>query len=129
MCGESSCGTAGECGQRRFQTKGRRFILVCRNGVQTKGSERTARMQRSVLIVGDELAASELIERTVNTAGMHALVLNRNSEAGSVLNGTKFDLVFLSFNTAAPEGLELARQVRSTKSNRTTPIVLISDDQ
>jgi len=30
---------------------------------------------------------------------------------------------------AAPDGIELARQVRVSRWNRTTPIVLISDDQ
>ncbi len=30
---------------------------------------------------------------------------------------------------AAPDGIELARQMRESQRNRTTPIILISDDQ
>ena len=86
-------------------------------------------MQRRVLIVDNEPATCELIERTVNVAGMNALVLSNSSQAARVLSGAKFDLVFLNFHMNAPDGVELARQVRQTRSNRTTPVILISDDQ
>ncbi len=86
-------------------------------------------MQRRVLIVDNEPATCELIERTVNVAGMNALVLNNSSQAARVLSGAKFDLVFLNFHMNSPDGVELARQVRQTRSNRTTPVILISDDQ
>jgi len=86
-------------------------------------------MHRRVLIVDDEQATCELIERTVSTAGMDALVLNNSSQAARALSAGKFDLVFLDFHMSAPDGVELARQVRLTRSNRTTPVVSISDDQ
>ena len=86
-------------------------------------------MHRRVLIVDDEPATCELIERTVSTAGMDALVLNNSAQAARVLGCGKFDLVFLDFHMTAPDGVELARQVRQTRSNRTTPVILISDDQ
>jgi len=86
-------------------------------------------MHRRVLIVDDEPATCELIERTVNTAGMAALVLSSSAQAARALNCGKFDLVFLDFHMTEPNGVELARQVRQTRSNRTTPVILISDDQ
>lgn len=86
-------------------------------------------MHRRVLIVDNEPSTCDLIERTVNVAGMNALVLSNSSQAARVLNGAKFDLVFLNFHMNAPDGVELARQVRQTRSNRTTPVILISDDQ
>lgn len=86
-------------------------------------------MHRRVLIVDEESATCDLIEKTVNTAGMEALVLSNSSQAARALSGPKFDLVFLNFHMGAPDGVELARQVRQTRSNRTTPVILISDDQ
>ena len=83
-------------------------------------------MQRRVLIVDNEAATCELIERTVNVAGMNALVLSNSSQAARALSGAKFDLVFLNFHMSGPDGVELARQVRQTRSNRTTPVILIS---
>ena len=38
-------------------------------------------------------------------------------------------MVFLDLHMAAPDGIELARQMRRSGWNRTTPIILISDDQ
>jgi len=67
-------------------------------------------MHRRVLIVDDEQATCELIERTVSTAGMDALVLNNSSQAARALSAGKFDLVFLDFHMSAPDGVELARQ-------------------
>jgi CheY-like chemotaxis protein len=86
-------------------------------------------MNRRVLIVDDEPAVCQLIEKTVNTAGMDALVLNNSSQAVQILRSGKFDLVFLDFHMNAPDGVELTREVRQTRANRTTPVILISDDQ
>ncbi|HWZ97463.1 MAG TPA: response regulator [Candidatus Dormibacteraeota bacterium] len=86
-------------------------------------------MQRRVLIVDDEAETCELIQRTVSYAGMEALALTNSSQAADFLAGGKFDLVILDFHMAAPDGVELARQVRRTRSNRTTPVILMSDDQ
>jgi len=38
-------------------------------------------------------------------------------------------MVFLDLHMPPPDGIELARQMRRTESNRVTPIILISDDQ
>src|SRR5438445_8844995 len=38
-------------------------------------------------------------------------------------------MAFLDLHMAAPDGIELARQIRHSRWNRTTPIILISDDQ
>jgi CheY-like chemotaxis protein len=38
-------------------------------------------------------------------------------------------MVFLDLHRAAPDGLELARQMRRSRGHRTTPLFLINDDQ
>ena len=60
---------------------------------------------------------------------MEALKVTRSTEAPSLLNEGKFDVVLLDMHMEAPDGIELARQVRGSRWNRTTPVILISDDQ
>ena len=86
-------------------------------------------MQRRGLVVDDERVVCELIGKVLNSAGMEALTLTRSSEAPGILEEGKFDVVFLDLHMPFPDGIELARQMRNSRFNRTTPIVLISDDQ
>jgi CheY-like chemotaxis protein len=86
-------------------------------------------MQRRALIVDDELVICDLIGKVLNAAGMEALTLTRSTEAPVLLDGGKFDVVFLDLHMASPDGIELARLMRSSRFNRMTSIVLISDDQ
>ena len=53
----------------------------------------------------------------------------RSTEAPDILDEGKFDVVFLDLHVPSPDGIELARQMRSSRFHRTTSIVPISDDQ
>jgi DNA-binding response OmpR family regulator len=86
-------------------------------------------MQRRVLIVDDEPEACALIQKAVNSVGLDALALTDSAQAPRALNQGKFDLAFLDFHMPSPDGLELAREMRRSRLNRTTPVVLVSDDQ
>jgi two-component system chemotaxis response regulator CheY len=86
-------------------------------------------VQKRALIVDDEQATCELIGKVLHSAGMEALTLTRSTEAPGILNEGKFDVVFLDLHMASPDGIELAQFMRSSKFNRATPIILISDDQ
>jgi len=70
-----------------------------------------------------------MIRKVLNSAGMEALILTRSTEAPDILDEGKFDVVFLDLRMPSPDGIELAPQMPSSRFNRTTPIVLISDDQ
>jgi len=86
-------------------------------------------MQRRGLIVDDETAVCEMVGKVLSSAGIEALTLTNSTGAPGLFNEGKFDVVFLDLHMAAPDGIELARQVRVSRWNRATPIVLISDDQ
>ncbi len=86
-------------------------------------------MQRRGLVVNDEPLVCEMIRKVLNSAGMEALILTRSTEAPDILDEGKFDVVFLDLRMPSPDGIELAPQMPSSRFNRTTPIVLISDDQ
>jgi two-component system chemotaxis response regulator CheY len=85
-------------------------------------------MQKRGLIVDDEAAVCEMVGKVLASAGIEALTLTRSTEAPGFLGEGKFDMVFLDLHMADPDGIELARQMRRSGGNRTTPIILISDD-
>ena len=86
-------------------------------------------MQRRALVVDDERATCDLIQKVLYAAGVEALTLTQSVQAATFLREGKFDMVFFDLHMGAPDGLELSREMRRTGFNRTTPIVLLSDDQ
>ncbi|HKN74166.1 MAG TPA: response regulator [Candidatus Acidoferrum sp.] len=85
-------------------------------------------MQRRALVVDDEPATCELIQKVLYAAGVDALTLTRSVQASSFLEEGKFDMVFFDLHMGSPDGIELSREMRRAGSNRTTPIILLSDD-
>jgi DNA-binding response OmpR family regulator len=86
-------------------------------------------MQRRALVVDDEPATCEMIQKVLYAAGVDALTLTRSTQATAFLEEGKFDMVFFDLHMGAPDGMELSRKMRLSSFNRTTPIILISDDQ
>lgn len=86
-------------------------------------------MQKQVLIVDDEESVCQMVGKVLTAAGMEPRLLTSSSEALDLLNQEKFDMVFFDLHMPAPDGTELARYLRLTRWNRTTPVILISDDQ
>ena len=86
-------------------------------------------MQRRGLIVDDEAAVCEMVGRVMSAAGLEALKITKSADAAGILEQGRFDVVLLDMHMAAPDGIELARKVRDSRWNRTTPVILISDDQ
>jgi len=72
-------------------------------------------MQRRGLVVDDEPVVCEMIRQVLRSAGMEALTLTRSTEAPEIIDEGKFDMVFLDLHMASPDGIELARQMRSSR--------------
>ncbi len=85
-------------------------------------------MQRRALVVDDEAATCELIQKVLYAAGVDALTLTSSGQAVTFLEEGKFDMVFFDLHMGSPDGIELSREMRRAGSNRTTPIILLSDD-
>jgi CheY-like chemotaxis protein len=85
-------------------------------------------MPRRALVVDDETSVCQLIGKVLHSVGLDALTLTRSSEAPVILDEGIFDVVFLDLHMPSPDGIELARQMRASRSNRLTPIIMISDD-
>lgn len=86
-------------------------------------------MQRRALVVDDEPSTCEMIQKVLYAAGVDALTLTRSGQAPEFLSEGKFDMVFFDLHMSSPDGIELSRAMRQGTSNRTTPIILLSDDQ
>jgi CheY-like chemotaxis protein len=85
-------------------------------------------MEKRAIIVDDEAATCELIEKVLTSAGIESLTVTKSEEAPAILRHGKFAVAFLDYHMDFPDGLELARQMRTSGSNRRTPIIMISDD-
>jgi DNA-binding response OmpR family regulator len=86
-------------------------------------------MHKRAIIVDNEPASCELIEKVLHSVGIDSLVLNRSAEAPDLLREGKFSVAFFGLRMNAPDGPELTRQMRGSSFNRMTPVVMISDDQ
>lgn len=86
-------------------------------------------MHNRALIVDDEPATCQLIEKVLGSVGMDSLSVTKSVEAPDILQHGKFAMVFLDDQMPFPDGPELTRQMRDSSRNCITPIVMISDDK
>jgi CheY-like chemotaxis protein len=81
-----------------------------------------------VLIVEDDPITCELIQEVFTSAEIKAEAVTDSSEAAKQLKKKKFDAAFLDVRMPAPDGIELARQMRASGLNQKTLIVIITGD-
>jgi len=82
-----------------------------------------------VLVVDDDPLTGELICEILRSAGMDASFLASSAEAAVLLKREKYHAVFLDMRMPAPDGAELARQVRASRVNASTVLVMITGEQ
>jgi CheY-like chemotaxis protein len=82
-----------------------------------------------VLVVDDDPLTGELICEILRSAGMEAGFLTSSSEAAERLKREKYHAIFLDMRMPAPDGAELARQIRASRVNASTVIVMITGEQ
>lgn len=78
-----------------------------------------------ILVVNDAAAERRELEATLRGLGVAVFGFGKSREASGLINKRKFDAVILAWTLSNPSGLELARAVRSSKSNAHVPIVLL----
>jgi CheY-like chemotaxis protein len=82
-----------------------------------------------IFVVDDDALAAELICEILRSAGMDASFLTSSTETAGRLRREKYHAVFLDMRMPAPDGVELARQVRASRVNASTVIVMITGEQ
>ena len=86
-------------------------------------------MPARILVVDDDPLTGELICEILRSAGMDASFLTSSAEAAGLLRREKYHAVFLDMRMPAPDGAELARQVRASRVNASAVIVMITGEQ
>jgi CheY-like chemotaxis protein len=82
-----------------------------------------------VLVVDDDPLSGELICEILRSAGMGANYLTSSTEAAGLLKREKYHAVFLDMRMPSPDGVELARQIRASRVNASTVIVMITGEE
>ena len=86
-------------------------------------------MPARVLVVDDDPLAGELICEILRSAGMDASFLTSSTEGAELLKREKYHAVFLDMRMPPPDGVELARQIRASRVNASTVIVMITGEE
>jgi len=81
-----------------------------------------------ILVVDDDPLICELIQDVLESAEIKSQTTSDSQQALILIREEKFDAVFLDVRMPAPDGIALARQVRVSALNRTTPIVMITGE-
>ncbi len=95
-------------------------------------SNENATVPYDVLIVEDNADDVELLLRVFrqvqSDAGMeiNAHAISNSTQAGAQLDNRRFDAIFLDVEMPPPNGLELAKRIRNSETNKTTPIIIIT---
>ncbi len=85
-------------------------------------------MPARILVVDDDPLTGELICEILCSAGMDASFLTSSAEAAEHLKREKYHAVFLDMRMPAPDGAELARQIRASRLNTSAVIVMITGE-
>ncbi|MEO5936233.1 MAG: response regulator [Terriglobales bacterium] len=79
-----------------------------------------------ILMVDDSREALQLMTGVLESLSIEVLPLSDSRVAAGVINREKFDGIFLDLEMPNLDGLELAKAVRASTWNRTTPIVIVT---
>lgn len=86
-------------------------------------------MTSKVLVVDDDPLTCELIHEVLSSAEIEACGVTDSRQAATQLQREKFDAAFLDARMPAPDGIELTRQIRASRLNKTTLVVMITGDE
>jgi two-component system, chemotaxis family, chemotaxis protein CheY len=82
-----------------------------------------------VLVVEDDPSLCEFIREVLSSADLDAHATTDSTQAADRLKTEKFNAAFLDIRMPPPDGIELARQMRTSALNRSTPIIIITGEQ
>lgn len=81
-----------------------------------------------VLVVDDDLAALELIGQTLKSLETEPKCVQSSQAAAELIEKEKFDGIFLDWLMPELDGLEVARRIRQSKSNRKVPLIMLTSN-
>jgi len=79
-----------------------------------------------LLVVEDNLASLELMTEVFTSLKAEVLPISDSEKAVSAVNQEKFDGIFLDLEMPKLNGFDLARLIRESSLNKSTPIVIVT---
>src|SRR5580704_19333454 len=79
-----------------------------------------------LLIVEDDLPSLELMAEVFTSLQANVRAISDSQEAAGLVNQEKFDGIFLDLEMPNLNGFDLARLVRNSSWNKSTPIVIVT---
>lgn len=79
-----------------------------------------------IMVVDDDQAILRMLGELLEEMGAQPHLLSSSPHAAELLNQEKFDGAIIDWRLPEMDGLELARRIRSSKSNSTMPVVMLS---
>jgi two-component system, chemotaxis family, chemotaxis protein CheY len=92
------------------------------------GNNKETHVTNGILVVDDDPLICELIRDVLETAEIKSRTTSDSRQAAILIRDEKFDAVFLDVRMPEPDGITLARQIRASALNRTTPIAMITGE-
>jgi CheY-like chemotaxis protein len=79
-----------------------------------------------LLVVEDDLASLELMSEVFRSLEAEVRPISDSREAAGLIDGEKFDGIFLDLEMPNLNGFELAKRIRGSSWNKSTPIVIVT---
>jgi CheY-like chemotaxis protein len=83
-------------------------------------------MALRLLIVEDDTASLELMEEVFTSLDADVNGVNESTKAAELVNRERFDGIFLDLEMPSMNGFDLARWIRNSSWNRSTPIIIVT---
>jgi CheY-like chemotaxis protein len=84
-------------------------------------------MPLNIMVVDEEQSSLQLMRSLTDPLDHTVLTLQSTQEAARCAQQQQFDVVFVGMRTPEMAGLDLARQIRTSKQNRDAAIVMLSN--
>src|SRR6202140_3876719 len=79
-----------------------------------------------LLIVEDDLASLELMAEVFTSLKAEVRPVSDSEKAAGIVNQEKFDGIFLDLEMPKLNGFDLARMIRKSSWNQSTPIIIVT---
>ena len=83
-------------------------------------------MLLKLLVVEDDPPALELMHEVLTSLRAEVRTLSDSEQAAALVNQERFDGVFVDLQMPKVDGFELARRIRASSWNKSTPIVVVT---
>ena len=83
-------------------------------------------MALKVLVVEDDAPTLELMDEVLTSLKVEVRAVRDSEQAAGLVNQERFDGVFVDLQMPKVDGFELARRIRASSWNKSTPIVVVT---